>query len=295
MFAGSPFNARPSTLAERVLSLKHKSVYVPSATNYNQRMGTTLVVKFGGAAVATPEAFGEIAAIIERRLERHSSIVAVVSAMGDMTNQLVRLATQVHPQPPKREMDMLVSVGERISTSLLAMALANRGVEAVSFTGSQSGILTSSAHTEARILGVRPHRLLPHIKEGRVAIVAGFQGVSEACEITTLGRGGSDTTAVALAVALDAERVEFYKEVDGVYEMDPNQFPRARRIAQLTYAEATAICEQASHPVLHPRAVALAQANGLPLLVRSFHTDEGGTWIRGEIAGIGVPTYESIS
>lgn len=248
-------------------------------------MTKRLVMKFGGAAVATPKAFGEIAEIVERRLSEFSSVVAVVSAMGDMTTQLVRLATSVHPQPPKREMDMLVSVGERISISLLAMALAKRGQEAVSFTGSQSGILTSSDHTEARILGVRPHRLIPHLEAGRVVIVAGFQGVSEGREITTLGRGGSDTTAVALAVALGAAHVEFYKEVDGVYEMDPNHFPRARRIDQLSYDEASAICKQAAHPVLHPRAVSLAKVNNLPLHVRSFHTDEGGTWIRGaEIA-----------
>ncbi len=256
-------------------------------------MDKRIVLKFGGAAVATPEAFGEMAVIIERRLQEYSSVVAVVSAMGDMTNQLVRLATSVNPQPPKREMDMLVSVGERISISLLAMALAKRGQEAVSFTGSQSGILTTSDHTEARILGVRPHRLLPHLEAGRVVIVAGFQGVSEAREITTLGRGGSDTSAVALAVALEAVQVEFYKEVDGVYEMDPNHFPRARRIDSLTYTEALAICERAAHPVLHPRAVALAEINDLPLLVRSFRTDEGGTWIRGAATPAAVPVFET--
>lgn len=256
-------------------------------------MGERVVMKFGGAAVATPEAFGEIAAIIERRLQDFSSVVAVVSAMGDMTNQLVRLATSVHPQPPKREMDMLVSVGERISISLLAMALAKRGQEAVSFTGSQSGILTTSDHTDARILGVRPHRLLPHLEAGRVVIVAGFQGVSEEREITTLGRGGSDTTAVALAVALEAAQVEFYKEVDGIYEMDPNHFPRARRIEALTYTEARAICDRAAHPILHPRAVALAETNNLPLLVRSFHTDEGGTWIRGAATPALAPVFEA--
>ena len=256
-------------------------------------MGKKVVMKFGGAAVASPEAFGEIAAIIERGLKKYSSVVAVVSAMGDMTNQLVRLATSVHPQPPNREMDMLVSVGERISISLLAMALAKRGQEAVSFTGSQSGILTTSDHTEARILGVRPHRLIPHLDAGRVVIVAGFQGVSEGREITTLGRGGSDTTAVALGVALNASEVQFYKEVDGVYEMDPNHFPRARRIDTLTYSEALAICDRAAHPVLHPRAVALAEANNLPLLVRSFRSEEGGTWIRGATTAAPAPVFET--
>ena len=250
-------------------------------------------MKFGGAAVATPEAFGEIAAIIERRLKDYSSVVAVVSAMGDMTNQLVRLATSVHAQPPKREMDMLVSVGERISISLLAMALAKRGQEAVSFTGSQSGILTTPDHTEARILGVRPYRLMPHLEAGRVVIVAGFQGVSEAREITTLGRGGSDTTAVALGVALEVAQVEFYKEVDGVYEMDPNHFPRARRIDNLSYVEALAICDRAAHPILHPRAVTLAEANNLPLLIRSFRTEAGGTWIRGAQIAAPAPTFET--
>ena len=173
----------------------------------------TLVMKFGGAAVATPQHFSKIADIILQRLKEYNRIAVVVSAMGDTTNQLISLATQVNDTPPRREYDMLVSVGERISISLLAMALAAKKHSAVSFTGSQSGIITCSNHSEARIVDVKPHRLLPVLDSGSVVIVAGFQGVSKQGEITTLGRGGSDTSAVALAIALGAIKVEFYKDV----------------------------------------------------------------------------------
>ncbi|MFN4174875.1 MAG: aspartate kinase, partial [Parachlamydiaceae bacterium] len=175
----------------------------------------TLVLKFGGASVAEPEHFSKIADIILYRKKEFNNIVVVVSAMGDTTNKLIDLAKKVNPNPPRREYDMLVSVGERISISLLAMALALKGQDAISFTGSQSGIITTEEHSEARIIDVKPNRLQPHLQAGKVVIVAGFQGVSKSGEITTLGRGGSDTTAVALAVALKAEKVEFYKDVIG--------------------------------------------------------------------------------
>jgi aspartate kinase len=242
-----------------------------------------LIMKFGGAAVASPERFDQIAEIILRRRQDYPRIVIVVSAMGDMTDQLLQLAHRVNPTPPRREVDMLVSVGERISISLLAMALAGKGRSAVSFTGSQSGIITTAEHNEAQIIEVRPDRLLPHLNEGQIVIVAGFQGVSQAREITTLGRGGSDTTAVALGVALDADRIEFYKDVDGIYTADPKVDREARRCPYLSYTDALALATQGSHPVLHPRSLKLAARNEVPLHVLSFDRfiegNEEGSWV----------------
>lgn len=226
-----------------------------------------IVMKFGGASVATPESFKKIAQIILNQTEE--KIVVVVSAMGNTTDQLLNLATQVHPQPPKRELDMLVSVGERVSIALLAMALSLLGREAVSFTGSQSGIMTSSNHSEAKILEVRPHRLQAALDSGKIAIVAGFQGVSFAGEITTLGRGGSDTSAVALAAALGAPAVQFYKDVGGIYTADPKKDSTARILAEMSYDEALELSRQGAK-VLHGRSIELAQRNGIELQVFSF-------------------------
>lgn len=230
----------------------------------------TLVMKFGGAAVATPQHFPRIASIILQRLHEHPRIAVVVSAMGDTTDQLIALAKQVNADPPRREYDMLVSVGERISISLLAMALAAHDHQAVSFTGSQSGIITCGNHSNARIVDVRPHRLLPVLDAGSVVIVAGFQGVSRRGEITTLGRGGSDTSAVALAVALGASKVEFFKDVPGMFSEDPKKNSLAVLLPQLTYADALQIIQKGAK-VLHSRSVCLASKNGIPLHVRSFH------------------------
>ncbi len=229
----------------------------------------TIILKFGGASVANPEQFSRIAEIILKKSELYR-VVVVVSAMGDTTDQLLSLARQVHPNPPPREQDMLVSVGERISIALLAMALNLKSQEAISFTGSQSGIITSSKHSEAEIVDVKPHRILKSLDAGKIVIVAGFQGVSQAGEITTLGRGGSDTTAVALAVALDAVRVEFYKDVEGIYSEDPKKNSQARLFPSLTFEEALEILERGSK-VLHSRCVRLAEKNGLPLHVLSFY------------------------
>ena len=229
----------------------------------------TLVMKFGGASVRVPQQFSQVAEIIIRRREVYPRIVVVVSAMGDTTNQLLELAKTVHPSPPRRELDMLISVGERISISLLAMALALKGKEAISFTGSQSGILTSLDHSEARIVDVRPHRIIRSLDAGKIVIVAGFQGVSSQGEITTLGRGGSDTSAVALGVALKAERVEFYKDVEGIYSSDPKKDSEATHFPQLTYDQALDIVRGGAK-VLHVRAVELAKRNDLPLQVLSF-------------------------
>ncbi len=248
-------------------------------------------MKFGGASVASPEQFAQIAAIILKRSEEYARIAVVVSAMGNTTDQLLELARKVHANPPRREQDMLVSVGERISISLLAMALSLVGKEAISFTGSQSGIITSSVHTDAKIVDVRPRRILAELSQGKVVIVAGFQGVSKEGEITTLGRGGSDTSAVALAVALKADKVEFYKDVDGVCDEDPKKNPEALVFDQLSYEEALAIVAQGAK-ILHSRCIRLAAKNGLPLHVLSFKTLKGGTRIGGTPAAVALGIYE---
>lgn len=251
-------------------------------------MGTpesTIILKFGGAAVGSPERFLEIAQIVKNRSSSAKSLAVVVSAMGGMTDSLLELAHKVHPQPPSRELDMLVSVGERISISLLAMALTRFGVNAVSFTGSQSGILTDDAHTEARIIEVRPQRILKALTEGKIAIVAGFQGMSRAAgDITTLGRGGSDTTAVALAAALKAKQVEFYKDVDGVFDVDPKSHSSAKKFHTMSYAEALELTQRGAK-ILHPRCIEIAAKNFIPLWVRGFSraldsdSPSVGTWI----------------
>jgi len=235
----------------------------------------TLILKFGGAAVATPEQFSAIAEIIAARRQQYSRIVVVVSAMGSTTDDLLKLSLHVHPNPPRRELDMLLTVGERISIALLAMALDGKGIPAISFTGSQSGIITSNDHSEARIVEVKPRRLIAHLNEGKIVIVAGFQGVSRNGEITTLGRGGSDTSAVALGVALEAEKVEFYKDVSGVYTSDPKKDSTAQLLQELDFDAAHELMLKGAK-VLHPRSVLLAQKNQLPLHVLSFHEVKGG-------------------
>lgn len=231
----------------------------------------TLVMKFGGSTLQSPACYAKVSEIICAKRSQFDRVAVVISAMQGMTDQLIDLAHQVTDAPPKREYDMLVSVGERISISLLAMALSERGCDAVSFTGSQSGIITSSDHSDARIVDVRPHRLLDCLNQGKVAIVAGFQGVSLDKEITTLGRGGSDTTAVALGVALQAEVVEFIKDVDGIYSADPKICKGAEQIPSMSFDQALESLDQVC-PVLHPRAIKLAKANGLALKVLSVNT-----------------------
>lgn len=236
-------------------------------------------MKFGGASVATPESFQKIAEIIIERSNQYKKIVVVVSAMGNTTDQLLELARKVHPNPPAREQDMLVSVGERISMALLAMALAAKGRGAVSFTGSQSGIITCGNHADARIIDVKPRRLESALSAGQIAIVAGFQGVSRTGEITTLGRGGSDTSAVALAVATGAPKVEFYKDVPGICDFDPKTNPRAKVFSRLSY-EAALKLARGGAKVLHARSIELAEKNGVQLSVLSFqHPKEAGTTI----------------
>lgn len=240
-----------------------------------------VVMKFGGAAVATPAHFATIAELVIAK-SMTKSVVVVVSAMQGMTNHLLELARQVHPQPPLREQDMLVSVGERISIALLAMALQLKGKQAISFTGSQSGILTTSDHSHALIKDVQPMRIQEALNQGQIVIVAGFQGVSSQKEITTLGRGGSDTSAVALGVAFGAECVEFYKDVSGIYSHDPKSHPQAVFYPELSYDQMLEILEGGAR-VLHSRCVRLAKNNALPLHVLCFHqASEQGTWIRAD-------------
>lgn len=246
-------------------------------------MPRTVVLKFGGASVATPEHFHDVAKIIIERSLCYPRVAVVLSAMGETTDYLLTLARQINTSPQERELDMLVTAGERVSIALLAMALARQGKEAISFTGSQTGIITSHRHTEARIVDVRPWRILPHLNSGKTVIVAGFQGVSTQGEITSLGRGGSDTTAVALGAALGAEVVEFFKDVDGVYEQDPKQHPRSLLLPHLTYQQALELLKRTQSGVLHGRSIQLAQKNQIPLRVLSYLpealTKGTGTWI----------------
>jgi len=242
-----------------------------------------VILKFGGSAVASAQRFERIAHLISRRSDEGVRVVVVVSAMGNMTDSLLSLARKIHPHPPKREQDMLISVGERISMSLLAMALDLKGKTAISLTGSQAGIITTAHHLEARIVDVRPHRVVRGLEEGNIIIVAGFQGVSREGEITTLGRGGSDTTAVALAVALGAEKVEFYKDVPGIFSEDPMENSQATLHSALNYDEALSIIQRGKNQILHNRCILLAKKNRLPLEVISFTQLEKspGTVIQG--------------
>jgi aspartate kinase len=244
-------------------------------------------MKFGGASVANTGQFSQIADLILRKKEQYEEIAVVISAMGDTTNQLVALANQVHDDPPRREYDMLVSVGERISMALLAMALHKKKIDAISFTGSQSGIITTEAHSEAKVLNVKPDRLIRHLDTGKVVIVAGFQGVSQKGEITTLGRGGSDTTAVALALALQAEKTEFYKDVGGIFSEDPKKNPDAQYHEELSYKEAIDIVSKGAK-ILHLRSLHLAEKNEMPLEVVSFDSENRRKYV-GTRIGKGPP------
>jgi len=240
---------------------------------------SNLIMKFGGASFLTPGHFKAVADIAIERKKQFNKIVIVVSAMANKTRELIELAKEVNPNPPSREYDMLVTVGERISISLLAMALAARGEKAVSFTGSQSGIMTSNEHSNARVLEVRPRRLLPVLDSGQIAIVAGFQGCSMEGEITTLGGNGSDISAVALAVCLEADRVDFFKDVGGIYDRDPKLHSNAAIISHLTYDEAFALVNSGGR-ILHPRCLALAKENCVPLCLYSLQNpDNVGTTI----------------
>jgi uridylate kinase len=237
-----------------------------------------LVRKYGGSSLATVDRLKAVAADLRKARDRGHRLVVVVSAMGDTTDDLHALARQVSSEPPRRELDMLLSVGERITASLLAMALANEGCPAISLTGSQCGIITDTSHSDARILEVRGDRVREALSRGLAVVVAGFQGVSLAKEITTLGRGGSDTTAVALAAALGAVRCEILKDVDGVMTADPSHVPDARLLTYLTWEEMEKIAASGCG-VVHLRAVEYAARHQVTLVVRSSFHDRPGTVI----------------
>ena len=251
-----------------------------------------IILKFGGSSISAPDKFLQIAKIIALRKKSYQQVVVVVSAMGETTNELIKLAKKITKDPPKRELDMLISVGERISISLLAMALWERGIEAISFTGSQSGIITCEEHAEAKIIDVRPWRIVKELNREKVVIVAGFQGISRKKEITTLGRGGSDTSAVALAIALKAEKVEFYKDVDGVYSEDPKCKPEAIFYPFLSYEKALEVVMRGE--ILHPRCIYLAKKNHIFLEVMSYKNANRKTII-GEKKERTQPVFEEVS
>ncbi len=238
-----------------------------------------IVQKFGGSSVADAEGMKRVAARIVATKRDGNQVVVVVSAMGDTTDELIDLANQITPMPKGRELDMLLTAGERISMALLAMAISNLGHEARSFTGSQAGVITDSAHGRARIIDVTPGRIQEALKEGAIAIVAGFQGISQDTkDITTLGRGGSDTTAVALAAALDADVCEIYTDVDGVFSADPRVVPTARKLKSVTYDEMLELAASGAK-VLHLRCVEYARKYEMPIHVRSSFSTNEGTWV----------------
>jgi aspartate kinase len=241
----------------------------------------TIVMKFGGTSVGDPDKIRAVARRIVAARERGSRVVAVLSAMGQTTDELVALAHRVSARPKPRELDMLISVGERISCALAAMAIHDLGLEAISLTGSQAGIVTDTVHGRAKIVDVRARRIHEALDRGQIVLVAGFQGVSIDYDITTLGRGGSDTTAVALAAALGAESCDIYTDVDGVFTADPRLVPSARKLTRLTYDEMLELAASGAR-VLQLRSVEFARNHNVTLHVRSTFTDAEGTWIREE-------------
>ncbi len=253
-----------------------------------------LVQKYGGTSVGDADRIRAVADHVARTKRAGNSVVVVVSAMGKTTDDLIRLAHEVSEQLPPREMDMLLTSGERISMSLLCMALADLGVPAVSFTGSQAGIITDTDHTKAKILEIKPERLRKAIAEGFVPVVAGFQGMSTDRNITTLGRGGSDTTAVALAAALSADFCEIYTDVSGVFTADPRVVSKAHKIPSISFEEMLELAASGGR-VLALRSVEFARNYMVPLHVRSSFTWEPGTWVTEEDPQMEQPIVSAIS
>ncbi|MGB8020442.1 MAG: aspartate kinase [Candidatus Nanopelagicales bacterium] len=238
-----------------------------------------IVQKYGGSSVADAASVRRVAGRIVDTKRAGNQVVVVVSAMGDTTDDLLDLANEVSPNPPGRELDMLLTAGERISMAVLAMAIHDLGEEGRSYTGSQAGLITDSAHGSARIMDVTPGRISHALEDGAIPIVAGFQGVSyDSKDVTTLGRGGSDTTAVALAVALGADVCEIYTDVDGVFTADPRVVPRARRVPRISHEEMLELAA-AGAKVLHLRCVEFARRSNMPIHVRSSFSTKEGTWV----------------
>jgi len=254
----------------------------------------TVVQKYGGTSVANSERVLRVARRIVATAEAGHKVCAVVSARGDTTDELLAMAHEISENPPERELDMLLSTGERISCALLAMAIHGLGRHAVSFTGSQAGIVTDTTHTRAQILDIRAFRVKEALEDGRIVLVAGFQGVSTDKDITTLGRGGSDTTAVALAHALGAESCEIYTDVDGVYTANPNLVPTARKLDHVSYEEMLELAASGAQ-VLALRSVEYARRYGVKIHVRSSFSDAPGTWVSKEGASMEQPLIRGVT
>jgi aspartate kinase len=240
-----------------------------------------VVQKFGGTSVGTIERIQHVAKKISQTVNQGHQVVVVVSAIGSSTDTLVNMAKEITPHPDAREMDMLLSTGEQVSVALLTLALQHLQVQAISMTGWQAGIVTEEVHGNAEITDIQTEKIIPHLQEGKVVVVAGFQGVTPHGQISTLGRGGSDTTAVALAAALGAERCDIFTDVKGVYTADPRIVPLARQIKQISYDEMLELSSLGAK-VLHARAVTWAKRHSVNLTVRSAFEEVEGTWIREE-------------
>src|SRR6267378_4750681 len=240
--------------------------------------GGLIVQKYGGSSLATAQRIGAAARRISRTAASGRPVIVVVSAMGDTTDELIELAYQVAPRPDLREMDLLLSTGETVSATLMAMALHDMHQPAVSLTGAQAGIRSTRVFSRARITDIHPERISTELRHGKVVIVTGFQGVTEDQDITTLGRGGSDTTAVALACALSAERCDIYTDVEGIYTADPRVVSNARKLAEVGYEEMLELAQLGAR-VMHPRAVELGELYDMPIQVASSFTDVPGTLI----------------
>jgi aspartate kinase len=250
------------------------------ASNPTPASKSRVVQKYGGSSVADAESIKRVAKRIVATKQEGHDVVVVISAMGDTTDELMDLALKVSPQPPPRELDMLLTAGERMSAALLAMAIADQGLHARSLTGSQAGIITTGTHGNARIIDITPGRITSALDDDHIVIVAGFQGVAQDTkDVTTLGRGASDTTAVALAAALGADYCEIYTDVDGVYTADPRIVPSARRIPEISYEEMLEMAACGAK-ILHLRCVEYARRENVPVHVRSSFSDKAGTWVR---------------
>ena len=246
---------------------------------------TLIVQKYGGSSLANADRIRHVASRIKQTRDAGHDVAVVVSAMGDTTDELIQLAHSVSPDPDRREMDLLLSTGEIQSATLVAMALHAMGCPVVSLTGAQLGIKTDAFYSRARIVDIKTERLEREIQNGRAVIVTGFQGVTDEGDVTTLGRGGSDTSAVALACAMHAPKCEIYTDVDGIYTADPRVVPQARRLAEISYEEMLELAQQGAR-VMHPRAVELGELYGMPIEVRSSFHERPGTLIHGAVMEI---------
>ena len=261
-------------------TIDYEAVPAVERDDVQPRSGT-VVMKFGGTSVADPQKIKDVARRLVAAREAGNRVVGVLSAMGHTTDELLDLAAQVSRRPHPRELDMLISVGERISSALCAMAIHDLGHEAISLTGSQAGIVTDTTHGKAKIVDVRARRIHEALDQDRIVLVAGFQGVSTEQDVTTLGRGGSDTTAVALAAALDAGHCEINTDVKGVYTADPRLVPSARKLDDVSFEEMLEMAASGAR-VIATRSIEVARSHGVQLHVRSSFDDDRGTWIREE-------------